>query len=954
MLGGESAPEVKAQRNDEFRCKAIRWRLVPGALFFCVDTLCPVTPEGPIVPCNRVRHLMIGLLAGLCVTAAPLTVVHGQEPPPDDPSSPGNQGTSTTSRPGVINRRNPPAQPTEPAAEQQEPSDEQPAEPTDGEPSEPVPVPTPADNEPAAPAPEPAEPEAGGVGSGPRVITPEELELELQQPNFEEAFDPFNPPANTRVQIDFNQAELADVVMWISALTGENFIIADTISASKKITIISPEPVSIAEAERAFYAALNMNGLTVVPFGRFLKIVESTTASRQALDPTDSVGEIPNDDRMVTHIHQLRHVAIDVVQPVLEALKSDAAQIVTYSPTNTLIITESGLNLRRLLDVLTRLDVPSGQEQINMYQVRYADAEELSSVLLEIFPAEEEGAPVQQEAAPRRRRNTDESAEQAADALPVAESVGPGSVQISQIISDTRTNQLIIIANERSFSQIVTIIEQLDVPIPGEGQVHVMHLENADATELASTLQSLTQSVEQMREEANGGQQVADGATEAPVGPVSATFSGSISITADESTNSLVVVASLRDFLALQNVVRQLDRRRQQVYVEAVIMEVNINRTNQFGIAFNGGALPEIQGEQSPLFGATRLGSLSSLTLDPTSLMGMAIGLRGPTIDGSENALGIGIPSFGAILQAMQTDNDVNVLSTPHILTMDNEEAEIIVGENIPFISGIQQGLGNLGGIANQLGGQNANNPLSNLGNLGGLAGLGGLGGFGGVQVQRQDVALTLRITPQINESNFVRLEIEEEVEDVQSIDPVLGPRTTTRQARTTVVVQDQQTVVIGGLMRDTQSVDVTKVPVLGDIPLIGNLFRNRTTRNVKTNLLLLLTPYIIRDPQDFQEIYRIKMEEREEFMRYFGRVGADYVRSVDYNRKDGPLQHMFETIQEAVEEEEARLRAFSEPVEERPIAQPSSEPLRMDLGTTPAPSVPSEAAPAPAAPTTP
>jgi general secretion pathway protein D len=908
---------------------------------------------------------MIGLLAGLCVTAAPLTAVQGQEPPPDDPSSPGNQGAPATSRPGVINRRPLPTQPAEPSVGQEEPSDSEPAEPGDGNPAPSEPVaptgePSPGGNEPPAAEPTPPEPTPGGLGSGPRVITPAELELEPQQPNFEEAFDPFNPPANTRVQIDFNQAELADVVMWISALTGENFIIADTISASKKITIISPEPVTIAEAERAFYAALNMNGLTVVPFGRFLKIVESTTASRQALDPTDTVGEIPNDDRMVTHIHQLRHVALDVVQPVLDALKTDAAQIVTYTPTNTLIITESGLNLRRLLDVLNRLDVPSGQEQINMYQVRYADAEELSSVLLEIFPAEEDGAPVQQEATPRRRRSNDEAA-QAADTPAVVESVGPGSVQVSQIISDSRTNQLIIIANERSFSQIVTIIEQLDVPIPGEGQVHVMHLENADSTELASTLQSLTQSVEQMREEANAGQQVVDGAAEAPAGPVSATFSGNISITADESTNSLVVVASLRDFLALQNVVRQLDRRRQQVYVEAVIMEVNINRTNQFGIAFNGGALPEIQGEQSPLFGATRLGSLSSLTLDPTSLMGMAVGLRGPTIDGSENALGIGIPSFGAILQAMQTDNDVNVLSTPHILTMDNEEAEIIVGENIPFISGIQQGLGgglgnlgNLGGLANQLGGSNGNNPLGNLGNLGGLAGLGGLGGFGGVQVQRQDVALTLRITPQINESNFVRLEIEEEVEDVQSIDPVLGPRTTTRQARTTVVVQDQQTVVIGGLMRDTQSVDVTKVPILGDIPLIGNLFRNRTTRNVKTNLLLLLTPYIIRDPQDFQEIYRIKMEEREEFMRYFGRVGADYVRSVDYNRKDGPLQHMFETIQAAVEEEEARLRAFSEPVEERPIAQPASEPLRMDLGTTPAPEVPVESAPDTAAPATP
>lgn len=183
-----------------------------------------------------------------------------------------------------------------------------------------------------------------------------------------------------------------------------------------------------------------------------------------------------------------------------------------------------------------------------------------------------------------------------------------------------------------------------------------------------------------------------------------------------------------------------------------------------------------------------------------------------------------------------------------------------------------------------------------------------------------------------------MRLEIEEEVEDVQSIDPVLGPRTTTRQARSTVVVQDQQTIVIGGLMRDTQSLDVNKVPVLGDIPLIGNLFRNRTTRNVKTNLLLLLTPYIIRDPQDFQEIFRRKMEEREEFLAYFGNRNTEYMRSVDYNRKDGPMQRMYETVREAIEEEEARVRAFGTSSEERPIAQPAMEPIRLDLGAEPSP----------------
>ena len=204
------------------------------------------------------------------------------------------------------------------------------------------------------------------------------------------------------------------------------------------------------------------------------------------------------------------------------------------------------------------------------------------------------------------------------------------------------------------------------------------------------------------------------------------------------------------------------------------------------------------------------------------------------------------------------------------------------------------------------------------------------------MSVQRQDVALTLRITPQINESNYVRLEIEQEVEDVQSIDPVLGPRTTTRQVRTTVVVQDQQTIVIGGLMRDTLTEDISKVPFLGDIPLIGRLFRHTSTRNAKTNLLLMLTPYIIRDSADFQEIFRRKMEEREQYMSYFGRRDAEFVAAVDYARKRGPLESIHQTIRQAVVDEEARQRAFAAPTVETPTMAPVGAPLRVDFGTAP------------------
>ena len=864
---------------------------------------------------NRVSHHIASIFAALNFVTlslvAPLALAQEQQ----------NDDSSSGSRPGILQRTPDPATENDPD-EENEQTDSQNTDPQQADP-------------------QPSDPDEVQV-RGPNVVTSEDLGIGENgfNTNFPDGpFDPFDPPNSTRVQIDFNEAALNDVVMWISALTGRNFIIADSIGSDKKITIISPQPVSIAEAYRAFIAALNMNGLTVVPFGRFLKIVPSTDAVRNAIEPTTREGQIPNDDRMVTHIHRLEHVSISNVQSILEAMKTESASIIPYEPTNTLIITETGTNLHRLLGVLEELDVPSGQERIFMYQVQYASAEELRSVLLEIFQQESESqtqSSSRNSRSSRTTRNRRNRNSEEASSSESRSSESPASVSVSQIIADPRTNQLIIIANRRSYERIIEIARQLDVPIPGEGQVHVMFLENADATELASTLQSLTQSIEQQRNDTgntsgtrprsrDSESSSSSGTSE---GAVSATLSGDVSITADESTNSLIVVADLRDFIALRDVIDQLDRPRQQVYVEAVIMEATINRQTQFGIALNSGALPSIGGEDVPVFGATSLGGLSSVLMDPTSLMGLAVGLRGPEIEGTSDLFGINLPSFGAIMQAMQINNDVNILSTPHILTMDNEEAEIVVGENIPFISGISSGGlgGGLGSISSMLG-DDSDIPSSALGALGGLGGFGG-----GVQIQRQDVALTLRITPHINESNFVRLEIEEEVEDVQSIDPVLGPRTTTRQANTTVVVRDQQTVVIGGLMRDSQIEDVTKVPFLGDIPVLGHLFRNTSSRTVKTNLLLLLTPYIIRDPSDFQEIFRRKMEEREEFIAYFGQHDREYVAGIDYARKDGPLQTMFESISEAIERDEERRRAFSTPTEESNIDSPINGTIRIQV----------------------
>ncbi|HEY1086570.1 MAG TPA: type II secretion system protein GspD, partial [Archangium sp.] len=343
-----------------------------------------------------------------------------------------------------------------------------------------------------------------------------------------------------------------------------------------------------------------------------------------------------------------------------------------------------------------------------------------------------------------------------------------------------------------------------------------------------------------------------------------------------------------------------------QVFVEAVIMEVNLDRNSDLGINLHAGLpVTDGAGNNLPLFFGTKYSSGAGLppSLNITNLLGLGgflAGLQGPTIPNLTIA-GIQIPAFGIVINAMQKSSDVNVLSTPHILTTDNEEAEITVGQNVPFQSGFSTGgLGGLGGLAGLAGQTGAAGALGGLGGLGGaLGGLGGLGlggqAFG--SIQRQNVDLKLTVKPQINESDYVRLVINEQIEEIASQDAVLGPTTSKRTAKTTVVAKDQETVVIGGIMQDRIVESVSKTPILGDIPLLGNLFRQQTRRKVKTNLLLFLTPYIIRESSDFRRIFERKMKERQEFVEQFYGATSTYDVAIDFQRKAGPLARMAQIV---------------------------------------------------------
>ncbi|GMV41235.1 MAG: type II secretion system protein GspD [Myxococcales bacterium] len=739
--------------------------------------------------------------------------------------------------------------------------------------------------------------------------------------NYEKDVKCIKLPLNAKINIDFEDADLLSVAKFIGCITEQNFILAGGLKG-KTITIMSPKPVTAYEAYRAFLAALEINQMTIVPTGKFLKIEDVGKAKQDTLPIYGPRQSVPGDERFVTRLVQLEHIGADEMSQVLMKFKTAQGDISTYPPTNTLIVTDTGVNIKRMLGLLKELDVPTGKERVWIRQVEYAQATELVDKLMQVF-GEQQGAAAKASAAEAARRRLEarraaqaRGAQQpAAASAPMAGEQGlePGAVSVSKILADERTNQLIIVANRTSYFKLDKLIRKLDVPIPGEGQIHIHYLENADADEISSTLSSLTQGGAAGGARGAGARPRtgAPAAAGAPAGAAggaggsAALFEGEVKITAHKETNSLVIEASLKDYLNLKKVIQRLDVRRKQVYVEAVIMEITSSKDQKLGISGSAGTTFDIDGNEVPLlFGLGGLG-ISSFDLQQLQKGGIAAGMQGPLVDvdpGSAARSGaLSLPTFGFLIQALHSNSDVNILSTPHILTTDNEEAEIQVGKQIPYrASGVGGGLGSLASLAGLGGGltQNAGSALGGLGGLGGLGALGALGGLG--TTQYVDVDLTLKITPHINESDFVRLEIDQEIEDVESIQADLGPTTSRRKVKNTVVVKDQQPVVIGGLIRDTETEGVDKVPFLGDIPVLGYLFRKNVRTTEKKNLLMIIVPTIISDPSDLKRIHENRMQEMRDFGDQLATKKKEYMGQVDYRKKSGILQHMNSVVSRA------------------------------------------------------
>lgn len=713
-------------------------------------------------------------------------------------------------------------------------------------------------------------------------------------------------PSYRRVKVTLKpDSTLADLVAWISGMTCKRFIVTGNIRAAK-VTLISPTPITPREAYRAFLSALNAMGLTIQPAGRYLKIIEIANAAPKPVATCAPGRRCPRDDRVVTQLIRLKHVEPDDVATVLRSLTKGS--IITYAPTNLLIITDTGSNIARLIKIIRNLDVEADDEKIWIVRVKHAEAADLAAKLLEIFPAADGGKGGRARRPARRRYNPRRRGRKRVGRALVSVKGSGSSISVSKIISDDRTNVLIIVADERSYLRVRALIRKLDIPVAGgEEKIHIVALANADAQELAGTLAGLTGGSRgrsrgrrrvTRRRNTRRGRFSRGRSSRGRSGGALTLFEGEVQITEDQATNSLIIVASMKDYMSLMKVIKKLDKPRRQVFVEATILEVALTKHRELGLSFHGG-LPVGSGDnQSLLLGGNN--ATKSIFLDPASLMGLAVGLRGPELQNAESLLGIpgiSFPSFGVFFQALQSNNDVNILSSPHLLTTDNEEAEISVGENVPFQSSISgvPGIGAMGAA--------------------GSTGTSALGGYMPFQsIQRQDVALTLKITPHINESDYVRLEIDQEINEVKSIDPVVGPTTTKRKVKTVVVVKDQQTVVIGGLITEKMKENIQKVPLLGDIPILGYLFKTTTRTVEKNNLLIFITPYVIKDQADLRRIFRRKVAQRREFIeRYTAFKDVDLDAVIDFRHKRGLLEEINRVARMSEEEALMRKKALEE-----------------------------------------
>lgn len=592
--------------------------------------------------------------------------------------------------------------------------------------------------------------------------------------------------ANQGVVMNFSDVDIATMVKFISELTGKNFVLDERVKG--KVSVFSPSKLSTDEAFALFTSVLELKGFTLVQTGKVYKVVPTAGAKQSGMKLSDNE-RLPLGDAFMARVFPLEQISSQEALTFLQPIVSKEGHIGSFGSGNMLLVVDASSNLQKVADILALIDTPQRREGAELLYLKHGSAEGVAKVLQDWLSGR----------GPR----------QAVGAL---QQTNSGSVQV---LADNRLNAILLFGPEKDKGGIRSLVKQLDVlPPEASSKINVYYLEHTDATEMAKVLDGVVKGIT-----ASAGPGVAT----AGLSPLD---SGKVTITPDKATNSLVIMAAPNDYSNLLQVVKKLDRRSKQVFVQVLIAEVSLDKSRELGL-------------QSGVIGGAALNKYLSMAgmYDPMGTFSSLLQSVPLQLSSVFEARPVNVT---AMMKALDTNGLVNILSTPNILTTDNKEAEINVGENVPFK-----------GSTTSLAGSSSATYES---------------------IERKDIGINLKIKPQISEGDYIRMDIYQEISAVkndkgQAVDLV----TTKRSAKTSVVVKDNETIVIGGLIQDTEDTNVQKVPLLGDIPGLGWLFKTSTKTRKKTNLMILLTPQVVKDARDMTTITG---EQREKFTEATKKTG--------------------------------------------------------------------------------
>ncbi len=649
-------------------------------------------------------------------------------------------------------------------------------------------------------------------------------------PNMKGAKKPDNPGSENipdgqeMVSIDFPEpTEIKDIIRAVAIWTGKNVIMGKGIQG--KVQLISPRKVTKEEAYQAFLSALNVAGYTTVETGKVIKILPTRNALKGNLHIYQGTSWAPRTDKLITQIVPLRYIDAKQVQQTLSQLVSTNS-IIPYAPTNTLIISDTGYKVRRILQIIELLDVAGQQPKVALVPIRYGDAKSIAAKVQEVMQASEAS-----------KRGT----------------AGRATTSGFKVFVDERSNSVVIFGPPRTIQDVKDLVKKFDFPVDdpaNQAAIRVRFLDYADAKKIASTLSSLAQgnSANKARTPTSPLRTFGQTSprTRLPGSPdepsAVAELSDNVKITADESSNSLLITGSRAAYEAVNGIIRKLDRRRPQVYVEADILDVNLTNNFKFGtstlLGAKSGNTVQAFGWQGATAAPLIVGSSAQAgTTSNESKLAIANALGKDFTIGVLSGKTFNIPGIGPVTPAglismIKEDGNTRVLSSPSLMTLNNEEAKIIVGNTIFYKTAVQ----------------------------------GSVIGAGSVEkVEKEPADLTMALKPNISHSgNYITLKLDIEANE-GTYDASTGtPKVNKRQTSQMITVKSGQTAVISGLVKRTENETFQKIPLLGDIPIIGWLFRNTTTTKTNASLMFFLTPYIVYGANDLAAIYEKKVADRD------------------------------------------------------------------------------------------